>query len=1313
MQDLTKDTDDILVDLINQSNRTDPNYVPYEYGALQFRNVETMEPGSSRGTSIEVTDMETPNNSDWMTLYYDRVPMDRPLSRKNPTLVWDNNFSTTHDLVDALNDRFGINLQTSDIEDNDIDFDPGNDEFPFTVAINALPSSKIYQGTASIDLIDPDTGLGILTPVGTAIDEISEDFTDGEGHLAGFENQSVTDFVQADNSEIVVNGAITKLDGEVITPDDTDGVYTYAVDLASNEDWALAFSFGLVNVINGEDVAELYNLRMIIETHGNARFDMTLYKEGDDYIFRSQDRTLSIANNVVGPNGLYINNVISLSSFPEAISQESKNSAGAALGNYRVILIAERKSGEAPPVTVELNVVTAVAANVGGMIYQTSETLQLVEDPAEDYALPFTVQFAVTGPAGIPVSLPDQIPVTLELADGMGGVVMLPDPIEAHGIHLDSEGGSFIPSGLGKGIYELQGSIMLDKDNTWDPDTVIELSIGFTDLLGNPRTLLASWTLAAIVVDEEPPVDEGELTMVTPPNIDTFTYVGGTDAQFSWTPATFSAMPTEGQYELYRIANDLSPVLLAGSNIDNSSYSGELPELDDYVPTEEDINLVIRFTVRRYLENSGYQELSGESQVNIVDDGNAGFAWEHASIIEAPFIRNAVAGDFVNIYPGELDGIGAPYLDRLRWTTDDYTGPQTFHDYNRYEFDNQDSYYEQAPAVDTVIRGVLRFNLWGGWSNYYIVTAPFTVTDELPANALVGTPEPDLVGLAPVVGTYANCRATIAIEPGDWSAVDVDRYDIMLYRTPAADEAMALTRTPQDFLAEDYVAHGLAWFQQDNPLWDNEGSYKYFYRAQVFAIDTEGNHIGPFWSSLFNVPAESDVPNLLPMSIYWDAEAKRFAVTEPEFDGPILDNNGEEPSEGFIPDTAIVWAVAGEEQYSDFVPGEAGFYDTLLQPSDVMGTSTLVGSELSARVTVRFRTADGWHYASTTPTPYDIEERLWSDAVSGPVITAFDPSVPSATIADADFGTLPVDHTQDYYATVFCPAEGYGGNGARGEIPILSGYNPAKEYLLLARGVLLNGLDDTVDSVYSNVFSTVDGDLGYLSNPAVCTVRPKILRYVGGTEEAPIIYPGKWNCAGLTLAGQYRFDTGVLELEPPLPDPENNLFMFSDYMTAGEGPCDPGVIMATFVSANTPFNEQGSGPKVRSEGYAALTTLEGASIDVPTLDAPTLTAITDYNRFTLSGGEDLGALVADEIYLIFAAKFLYDGSGDSVFHVQSAVKYNPAGGGSWDGNAQLSSADLIDTVTENTYKVAYVARHSDGSFSFSDWSAPFTVIGTL
>lgn len=496
MQDLNKAPDDILVDLINLTNASSPNYTPYGYGVLQFKDVAAIPAGGQRNTTIKVTDMVAPNDSDWMSLFYNRVSLVRPLHRIEPYLRYVDTWTSVHDILTDLNARFNINVTVDDVEDDAIELGEGG--LPFTLAIRAKEDSKIYIGTASIELIDPDTGIGIIEENTEFQEAINPTFTN-EGDLFIDDTIPTDGFFGNGNAEIEVSGRIFKT-GDNSAASITDDVYSLALE--DSDTWGFVFNFGLTNTENGDQISDLYNLRILAEANGHQRIDLMLYKVGNVYHFRSQDRSIDIVTSHVGGDGSFLQGKLLMSDYPDAIAEETKNGAGAPLGDFRIILIAERKAGNVPQVAVELNMTTDVVAGVGQTLFQDENTLQLIADAEDPYELPFMWQVVVSGPAGIPTTLEEAIDVTLTLPAGASFSV---NPIVQSGISINQNGTGTLPAGLAKGTYEIAGVLLIPTN--WSAGDDIALEIEFETPGGVLLTQTATWdALPAVVVGDAPTI---------------------------------------------------------------------------------------------------------------------------------------------------------------------------------------------------------------------------------------------------------------------------------------------------------------------------------------------------------------------------------------------------------------------------------------------------------------------------------------------------------------------------------------------------------------------------------------------------------------------------------------------------------------------------------------------------------------------------------------------------------------------------------------------------------------------------------------
>lgn len=774
----------------------------------------------------------------------------------------------------------------------------------------------------------------------------------------------------------------------------------------------------------------------------------------------------------------------------------------------------------------------------------------------------------------------------------------------------------------------------------------------------------------------------GDVTLTSPPNIVSATYNGEADAFVEWTPVIYEGDAGEVFHSLFRIQPNVAPIMLASTNPNDG-----LPTIDDYVLQVDDVG--------GYLVISYYSydvPFSGESEVYQEGTGNIGFSWTHAAIDTVPEVlamsHLGHAPHILPLIPGLVDGLSNPVIIDLRWYNG--SGPDA-DSWNAYE--SQTIYTDTGNSLSDTVEGpgdvtpLAIYMLWGGWTQFYVKGATFDVNsseaDAYDQDNGEGSPEIDSIDVAD--SGASTLYADVSVTGGNWSGITVDDYLAVIYESDSVgviDRVRGVNRV---------------WFNPDHPL---DGLY---FVADVYAI-SGGQLYGPQRTGAFSVP--SAAPNLLPISIYWDAESRAFNITEPEFDGPILDDGGDVPNGDFIPATAMQWKINGETLYRDYKPSEAGFNTVKLLPSDVILGHVLGGATLSGTASVRFRLADGWHYATIEVADFLVEANTWSSHTSAPNITAYDPELATATFTEAVWADIPEGWTQGYYATVFDSERG--GSGAQtGAIPTADDFVEGKEYFLVVQSFLEDESNNRRESVYSNLFSSTRGDLGFMSDRPVCSERPQILRYVEG-DDAPIIYPGLWDFkapdGSFTSRGQY----GLNLYTGQLPDPMFNLFEWGETNTGAEGPITATDQVVSWVAVKNVFNDEFTTISVRSGAYDVLGGLEGESHDLASLDAPAIATIPTNNTFTLTGGEDLTAFADGRTYLLWAAKF----EGYASYALRSVVEFD-VDEESFFGDADLVPADQLPIGQSVDYKVAIVHRAADGSLTFSDWSVVFTVNGTL
>lgn len=374
MISLNKPADHILTDLINQSNAEVPGYRAYAYGTLQFRNPQAVVDGQ-RTTSIEVTDMPAPNESDWIRVYYNRVPLTRIFNRIDPILPWGTSTPTTHQLLSAINARFGVQLTADDVENDTIAFDAGLEQWPFTVAIRSKTTSKIFQGTASLTLINPNIGEGSILPVDTSTvanlnySSLADDFVTPEGGYI-FEPTATKFFGNfSTNREVGISVLfipVVENSSDLIVDSSGGSESTFGWQFTDGERWVLALCLESYNQDAGRTFFDDYDVRWIVEASGEHRFDMRLAKQGNQYYLLNQDGRVFNTRVFASANGLNLTFCLDPTGDDGAayFTFANKSTDGYPYGNFRSIARATRRRGNYP----EMHSVVNLA-----LTYQASE----------------------------------------------------------------------------------------------------------------------------------------------------------------------------------------------------------------------------------------------------------------------------------------------------------------------------------------------------------------------------------------------------------------------------------------------------------------------------------------------------------------------------------------------------------------------------------------------------------------------------------------------------------------------------------------------------------------------------------------------------------------------------------------------------------------------------------------------------------------------------------------------------------------------------------------------------------------------------
>lgn len=165
--DLSKLPEQILVDMINQDNGL--NLTP---DILSFGLPTPSRTLDGRNTMVTVSAQPGTRVSGEVALHYSRLPLDSTAVGKNHVFKADGAL-TVAQLIPAINERFGINLQSSEYQNAQLPaFDGivGHEQMPF--ALNASLHSLVFIGSVTLVLsflvvsladIILDTDLGDIT----------------------------------------------------------------------------------------------------------------------------------------------------------------------------------------------------------------------------------------------------------------------------------------------------------------------------------------------------------------------------------------------------------------------------------------------------------------------------------------------------------------------------------------------------------------------------------------------------------------------------------------------------------------------------------------------------------------------------------------------------------------------------------------------------------------------------------------------------------------------------------------------------------------------------------------------------------------------------------------------------------------------------------------------------------------------------------------------------------------------------------------------------------------------------------------------
>lgn len=150
--DYTKKPNEIVIDLINESNTTTFGITDLTLGAPSA--------GTTKNSQVDVTATETSGYIGTVTVEYDRidaavVPGQESINFKKGAAV------NVSDLIAEINTRYGINLTADDYTEAALPAEPAaGAKVDLAIVIN--PASLVYTGTLALKLAGPDAELSTV-----------------------------------------------------------------------------------------------------------------------------------------------------------------------------------------------------------------------------------------------------------------------------------------------------------------------------------------------------------------------------------------------------------------------------------------------------------------------------------------------------------------------------------------------------------------------------------------------------------------------------------------------------------------------------------------------------------------------------------------------------------------------------------------------------------------------------------------------------------------------------------------------------------------------------------------------------------------------------------------------------------------------------------------------------------------------------------------------------------------------------------------------------------------------------------------------
>lgn len=364
----------LLIDLINAANSA---AVPYSAVTLSGPVVnEDVEIAGD--TLVTMSAVQGSGYTGEVTASYSRLDFQQLFAIADiQTLAISTNVESTHDMVDAIRNAYGLSLFAADIVDEPITYLEGGTA---QVTLTAAADSYLFSGSievaispvaaelASIFTVTVLNGLNYplmdtdhLTAPVITVETLSGDLVKGDGTMQVGVDVPASGYLVINNSEMTMAvAARVHPAGPAVEP--IEGAYLF--DVPDDADWNVTYSLSVPASAAARPLTALYAVSLeyrSVDLAVGVVFDLVDSAEG--YVFRSEDGLAEFAAEYVNGTFEVAQGLQVLQSQASYFVGQPTNTAGALLGQFEIILTARRLNSIAPVLTLVAEV-TAVAEEV-------------------------------------------------------------------------------------------------------------------------------------------------------------------------------------------------------------------------------------------------------------------------------------------------------------------------------------------------------------------------------------------------------------------------------------------------------------------------------------------------------------------------------------------------------------------------------------------------------------------------------------------------------------------------------------------------------------------------------------------------------------------------------------------------------------------------------------------------------------------------------------------------------------------------------------------------------------------------------------